>query len=396
MKKGIELINSIINKDKKLIIGILSGTSVDAVDVVLTEVQGSGTNTKVSVLNFDSFPISTEIKDYVLKSSNKDTGTVEDVCKLNFLIGNLFADSVNKFLAKHNINNKDVDLIGSHGQTLYHIPDQEELHGYPVRSTLQIGDPSVIANKTGIITVGDFRTADMALGGQGAPLVPYLDFVLFRSSDMNRLLVNIGGISNVTYIPKDSEIDSITAFDTGPGNMVIDSLMKEFYDKPFDEDGATAANGKLQQKLLDDILKFDNYYNRKPPKSTGREFYGESFIEYILSIAPGVSDEDVIRTVTDYTAYTIHYGVSEFINGKPDEILVSGGGANNKFLMGLIKDYFIDADVKPLAQDGINSDNKEAVLFAVLANETIHGNPANVPSVSGAERSTILGKICLV
>jgi anhydro-N-acetylmuramic acid kinase len=406
MKKGIELINSIINKDKKLIIGILSGTSVDAVDVVLTEVEESGTSTKVSVLNFDSFPISTEIKDYVLKSSNKDTGTVEDVCKLNFLIGNLFADSVNKFLSKHGIKNKDVDLIGSHGQTIYHIPAEEELHGYPIRSTLQVGDPSVIANKTGIVTIGDFRTADMALGGQGAPLVPYLDFVLFRSSDMTRLLINIGGISNVTYLPKsiDSEsrdsknsgINSITAFDTGPGNMVIDSLMKEFYDKTYDEDGATAANGKLQQKLLDDILKFDNYYNRNPPKSTGREFYGESFIEYILSIAHGVSDEDVIRTVTDYTAYTIHYGVSEFINGKPDEILVSGGGANNKFLMGLIKDYFIDADVKPLAQDGINSENKEAVLFAVLANETIHGNPANVPSVSGAERSTILGKICLV
>jgi anhydro-N-acetylmuramic acid kinase len=172
--------------------------------------------------------------------------------------------------------------------------------------------------------------------------------------------------------------------------------MKEFYDKPYDENGVTASKGKLQQKLLDDILKFDNYYNRKPPKSTGREFYGESLVDYILSIAHGVSDEDVIRTVTNYTAYTIHYNLVEFIRAKPDEILVSGGGANNDFLMGLTKDYFIDADVKPLNEGGINSDNKEAVLFAVLANETINGNPANVPSVSGAERSAILGKICLV
>ena len=393
MKKVIDL----VNKERKRIIGILSGTSVDAVDVVLTEVQGSGAGTDVTVLNFDSFPVPPEIKEYVLKASNKDTGTVVDVCKLNFIIGNLFADSVNNFLSKHGLKNKDVDLIGSHGQTLHHIPDEGELHGYKIKSTLQVGDPSVIANKTGIVTIGDFRTADMALGGEGAPLVPYLDYVLFRSSSANRLLINIGGISNITYLPKDGELNDITAFDTGPGNMVIDRLMKEFYEKSYDENGAMAASGKLQQKLLNDILKFDNYYNRKPPKSTGREFYGESFVEYILSIAPGVSDEDVIRTVTDYTAYTIHYNVAEFIsNAKPDEILVSGGGANNDFLMGLIKDYFIDVDVKPLNVDGINSDNKEAVLFAVLANETINGNPANVPSVSGAERSAILGKICLV
>lgn len=395
MKKVIDL----INKEQKLIIGVLSGTSVDAVDVVLTEMQGSGTNTKLSVLNFDSFPIPPEIKDYVLKSSNKDTGTVEDVCKLNFLIGNLFADSVNNFLSKHGLNNSDIDLIGSHGQTLYHIPGNEELYGYKTRSTLQVGDPSVIANKTGIITVGDFRTADMALGGEGAPLVPYLDYVLFRSSDRNRLLINIGGISNVTYLSKGGELNNVTAFDTGPGNMAIDRLMKEFYDKPYDENGSIAASGNIQQKLLDNILRFDNYYNRKPPKSTGREFYGEGFVEYILSVASGVSDEDVIRTVTDYTAYTIHYNVSNFIDGSPkeiNEILVSGGGANNDFLMGLLKEYFSGADVKPLDEGGINTDNKEAVLFAVLANEAIHGNPANVPSVSGAERSVVLGKICLV
>ena len=392
MKKVIDL----INRDKKLIIGVLSGTSVDAVDIALTEVIGSGADTKVSVVKFDSIPIPQDIKQYVLRASNKESGTVADVCKLNALIGNLFADSINNFLSANGIDKKDVDLIGSHGQTLYHIPQEEELHGYKFKSTLQVGDPSVIANKTGITTVGDFRTADMALGGEGAPLVPFLDYVLFKSDTKNRLLVNIGGIANVTFLPKNGEIDSVTAFDSGPGNMVIDRLMMEFYDKPYDENGVTASDGKIQQKLFDDVLKFDNYYNRKPPKSTGREFYGESFIEYIVSVAHGISDEDVIRTMTQYTAYTIHYNVKEFINGKPDEVLVSGGGANNPFLMGLIKEYFFDAEVKPLELNGINPDNKEAVLFAVLANEAIHGNYANLPLVSGAEKKTVLGKICLV
>ena len=186
MKKVIDL----INRDKKLIIGVLSGTSVDAVDIALTEVIGSGADTKVSVVKFDSIPIPQDIKQYILRASNKESGTVADVCKLNALIGNLFADSINNFLAGNGIDKKDVDLIGSHGQTLYHIPQEEELHGYKFKSTLQVGDPSVIANKTGITTVGDFRTADMALGGEGAPLVPFLDYVLFKSDTKNRLLVN--------------------------------------------------------------------------------------------------------------------------------------------------------------------------------------------------------------
>lgn len=388
MKKVIDL----INKEKKLIIGALSGTSVDAVDVVLAEIKGNGESTEVNVLNFDSIPISPDIKDFILKNSDSSTASLRDISQLNFLIGNVFADSILKFLEKNGIKGRDIDLIGSHGQTIHHIPKPEDLFGYNIKSTLQIGDPSVIANKTGITTVGDFRVADMALGGEGAPLVPFLDDILFRSTDRNILLINIGGISNITFLPKSG---SPSAFDTGPGNMLIDRLMKEFYDKPYDENGETASRGKLNERLFENLRKFDNYYNAAPPKSTGREFYGESFIEYIISVAHDVSDEDIIRTVTEYTAYTIHYNVDAFTKSMPDEILVSGGGANNKFLMGLLKEYF-SVDVKPLEHNGITPDNKEAVLFAVLANETINGNPSNVPSISGAERPAILGKICLV
>jgi anhydro-N-acetylmuramic acid kinase len=388
MKKVIDL----INKEKKLIIGALSGTSVDAVDVVLAEVNGSGTDTKVNVLYFDSLPISPEFKEFVLVNSDNSTASLRNISQLNFLIGNLFADSILDFLKKNNISADKIDVIGSHGQTIHHVPKPEDLFGYDIKSTLQIGDPSVIANMTGIITVGDFRTADMALGGEGAPLVPYLDYILFRSNTADRLLVNIGGISNISYIPMDGDM---SAFDTGPGNMVIDRLMKEFYGKPFDENGEVAAVGRLNEKLFDNLKKFDNYYNASPPKSTGREFYGESFIDYILSVAHDVSDEDIIRTVTDYTAFTIYYNVKKFIGKTPEEILVSGGGAKNRFLMGLLKEYF-GVEVKPLEQNGITPDNKEAVLFAVLANETINGNPSNVPAVSGAERPAILGKICLV
>lgn len=388
MKKYIDL----INKEKKLIIGALSGTSVDAVDVVLAEIKGNGESTEISILNFDSFPIPRDIKDFVLENSDNNTASLRNISQLNFLLGNLFADKILDFLKNNDLNAKDIDLIGSHGQTVHHIPKPEDLFGYNIKSTLQISDPSVIANKTGIITIGDFRTADMALGGQGAPLVPYLDYILFKSSEKKRLLINIGGISNVTFIPKDGEP---TAFDTGPGNMVIDRLMKEFFDKPFDDNGSIAASGKVNEKLFENLKRFDNYYNAEPPKSTGREFYGESFVEYIISVAHDVSNEDIIRTVTDYTAFTIHYNVDKFVKVKPDEILVSGGGANNKFLMGVLKEYF-GVEVKPLEENGITPDNKEAVLFAFLANETINGNPSNVPGISGAERPAVLGKICLV
>ena len=388
-------VTDLIGKKNRRIIGAISGTSIDAVDLVLTEISGSGKDAQISVISARSEEIPGEIREFILKSSNKDTGSVEDVCKLNFAVGHLFADSINKFLKTNDLSSNDIDVIGSHGQTIYHHPKSDNIAGYSVKSTLQIGDPSVIANLTGILTVGDFRNADMALGGEGAPLAPYLDFVLFRSRDVSRLLINIGGISNITFLKKDCSIEDVIAFDTGPGNMLLDRLSKEFYNKPFDESGHEASKGNLNQKLLDEILRFDNYYNAKPPKSTGREYYGESFIEYILSVAQGISDEDVMRTVTDYTAYTIHYNVKEFGNKTPDEIIVSGGGAKNEFLMELLRQYFKDSKVTELNYNGITSDNKEAVLFALLANETIHGNPAGMPMVSGADKSAVLGKICL-
>ncbi|MEO8446730.1 MAG: anhydro-N-acetylmuramic acid kinase, partial [bacterium] len=219
------------NKRYKLVIGVLSGTSVDAVDVALIKISGYGASTKLRVIGFESFPVSNLLKNFVLKCSSKLQSNVEEICKLNFILGRFFADSVNKFILRNKLTKNDIDLIGSHGQTIYHFPLNKKLFGYNSRSTLQIGDPSVIANLTGILTVGDFRAADVSANGHGAPLAPYLDYILFNSKSKNRAFVNIGGISNATYLKKRCTLDQVIASDTGPGNMMIDFLSKKYFSK---------------------------------------------------------------------------------------------------------------------------------------------------------------------
>lgn len=381
-------------KSKKAI-GVLSGTSVDAVDVVLTRISGAGNSLDVKVIDYAEYKIPSLIRNYVLETSAAGKGAVDDVCRLNFLLGNLYASKINQFLKDRNIKNSSVDFIGSHGQTIHHLPANAKKFGYSVKSTLQVGDPSVIANKTGILTVGDFRTADVAAGGGGAPLVPYLDYTLFRSDKTDRILLNIGGISNLTYLKKNCRLKDVIAFDTGPGNMMIDYLASKFYKKSFDKDCKFAKRGDVSGELIYSILRKDDYYDRKPPKSTGRELYGKEFVDTILKKFPRMRKEDVLATFTFYTAYTIIRNIKEFIKPRGKfELLVSGGGSKNILILDYLKTEFRDADVKVLDDNGINSSNKEAVLFAVLANETLNGRPSNVTSVTGATKNVILGKIC--
>ncbi|MGA2668779.1 MAG: anhydro-N-acetylmuramic acid kinase, partial [Ignavibacteria bacterium] len=332
------------NKEKTAI-GLLSGTSIDGIDAVLLKIFGSGPGTSIKIVDFQTYKIPAKVKQAVLLNSEAKTSSVADICRLNVILGKLFADAVMNICRKNNIS--DIDFIGSHGQTIHHIPTKENYLGYKLKSTLQIGDPSIIANLTGITTVGDFRIADCAVGGDGAPLVPILDYILFRSKYLNRGLLNIGGIANITVIPQNCSKDEVVAFDTGPGNMIIDGLMKIFFRRSYDKDGKTAQKGKRNEKLFSFLLT-DKMFRAHPPKSTGREQYGEKFQKQIIKASGKIPKENVIRTVTDFTAYTIYHNYEQFVEPKTsiDELIVSGGGGNNPIIMESLREYLPGVNIK--------------------------------------------------
>lgn len=393
MKKLIRL----YKKKKKLIIGLMSGTSLDGIDAVLVEVENSGIKTKFKELFFSVYPYPKKLKEMIMNNSLPGKGSVDEICTLNFLIGKLFAEAAINLCREYGIDMATIDLIGSHGQTIHHIPKPQKLFGKSIASTLQIGDPTVIAKETGVITVGDFRIGDMALNGQGAPLVPYFDYISFRSKRISRALLNIGGISNITLLKKNCDLSDVIAFDTGPGNMIVDFLMKKYYKKNYDKDGEVAMSGELNQKLFEKIIEKDTFLREYPPKSTGREYYNHNFINQILEAEPRIPKNDVIRTFSEYTAYAVYFNYQNFLRNECEisELIVSGGGAKNNYFMKSLKKYFGNrVNVKPVDNQLMSTDSKEAVCFAILANETIAGNPTNIPRVTGALEPTILGKIC--
>ncbi len=387
---------SLFNKKTRLVIGLMSGTSVDGIDAALVEIEGSGIFTKLRQLDFITLPFPAGFKEFVLRNSTKGSGEVADIARLNFAIPYFYADAVTQLCTHAGVSLGNVDLIGSHGQTIHHLPDPVDFFGKTIAATLQIGDPSVIAKLTGVVTVGDFRVGDVALGGQGAPLVPYFDYIMFRSESNTRALLNIGGIANITYIPANCGPDDVVAFDTGPGNMIVDQMMRKYYDLDYDNDGQIAQSGKISDDIMDHLLH-DEFVTMKPPKSTGRERYGKEFVSNLTNRYPNVDPRDIIATVTEFTCKAVHSNYVRFLNGKGQigELFVSGGGVHNKYMMQSLRRHFREANVDKAESIGISSDSKEAVCFAVLANETISGNKTNLPLVTGAARSTILGKICL-
>lgn len=394
MKQLIEL----FKKEKKYVIGIMSGTSLDGVDVALVEIEGNSTFTKIDLVGFLEYPFPKGLKNMLLKNSVKESSNVEDLSQLNFLIPNVYFDAINALCENLNFSIDNVDLIGTHGQTIHHLPVKQEYLGYNISSTLQIGDPAVLAKLTDIITVGDFRTGDIALGGEGAPLVPYFDYILFHSHQSNRALLNIGGISNFTILNKELGLQEVLAFDTGPGNMLIDTLTKKLFNKDFDKDGEIARSGKFNDSFFKALVSKDSFIEKKPPKSTGREYYGERFLSELLHQFADVSKEDCLHTATMFTAYAIYRNYDKFVKYETeiDELIISGGGAKNKFLYEcLTKEFGPDVELKIIDDIGVSADAKEAICFAVLANETISGNPTNIPRTTGASRPTVLGKICL-
>ncbi len=380
----------------KLIAGLMSGTSLDGIDAVLLRVRGTGSATTFRQLAFLTLPFPRGVRRLLLKNSDPETSRVDDIARLNVLLASLYADAVRAVARRAGVPPSRINLIGSHGQTIHHLPRPVVLAGKTIRATLQIGDPSALATLTGIPTVGDFRVADMAAGGQGAPLVPYVDWMLFRSNSVNRLLLNIGGIANITVLPKRCPVDSVIAFDTGPGNMVVDTLMHEFYGKAFDRGGATASRGAVALELFD-LMRTHPYLKAGPPKSTGREEFGGAFVHSILARASGYDREDIVATAAQFTAYAVYDAYQRFVRKRMnvDEVIVSGGGARNRFFLDELQRYFLPAKVRIVDEFGMSADAKEAICFALLANETLAGHPGNIPRVTGARRRVILGKVCV-
>lgn len=372
----------------------MSGTSLDGIDAVLLKVQGSGLTTRFAQLAYVETPFPRGVKALLLRNSVPQTSRVDEITRLNVLVAQLYTDAVRLLAKKARIPLGNIDLIGSHGQTIHHLPHPKRIFGHTVRATLQIGDPSVIATLTGIPTVGNFRNADMAVGGQGAPLVPYFDWLLFRSATKGRILLNIGGIGNITVLPRGCAAGDVVAFDTGPGNMLVDALMQRFFRKKYDAGGAVAAKGRMLPGLFRE-LSAHPYFRRRPPKSTGREEFGDEMIRRILRMAKGKDHADIIRTVSAITPFSVHDACRRFVPASMrfDELIVSGGGAKNWFFLTELQRLFTDATVRTADEFGLSGDAKEAICFAILANETVHGNCANLPRVTGARRPVVLGVV---
>jgi anhydro-N-acetylmuramic acid kinase len=378
-----------------LALGIMSGTSADGIDVALVRMAGR----KASLENFAAFPFPQRVQKAILKLGEGRAVTTGEISQLNFLLGEIFADAALAACKKFRLATARIGVIGSHGQTVFHQGTAVPFNGRQVASTLQIGDPSVIATRTGITTVGDFRPADMAAGGQGAPLVPFVDYLLYRNARIGRVALNIGGIANVTVIPAGAKLEDVFAFDTGPGNMVIDALVRHFTRgrKGFDRNAEMAAKGKLLPGLLQTLLRGE-YFSKSPPKTAGREQYGEKYLNAILSHreARRAKPEDLIRTATILTALSILDAFHHFIGPKAKigELIVSGGGAHNPQLMAQIESGLEGVRLREAGELGVAGDAKEAFAFAVLACETLRKHPANVPGATGAKRAVVLGKVC--
>lgn len=386
-------------KEKLNILGLMSGTSCDGLDLALIEISGLGSKTEFNVIACESLAYSVQTREALLSFLRRPEHTLKEISQLNFYMARLWADQVEQFFRNKNLKRFSIDLIASHGQTIWHQPFKDLFFETQTTSTLQLGDPSVLANYLQIPVVGDFRVADMALDGQGAPLIPYFDWVFFSRFKKNIMAVNIGGISNITFVPADGDFSKLKAFDCGPGNMLIDGAMLHLFKKPFDTEGNLARSGKLSEKLIEQLKSSDPFIEQMPPKSTGREQYNETFLNNILLFAGknNISAEDTIHTLSYYTAESIYKNYCMFIDAhQPDELAVGGGGSKNSFIMEKLSDLFNASAIKTTAQYGLDEDFKEAIGFAILANETIHGKPSNVPAISGASRPAILGKICLV
>jgi len=408
------------SRASRLVVGLISGTSMDGIDAALVRISGPAAQPRVRLLAFETVAYSATVRQRILCVATGGAVAAGAISQLNFLLGEVFAEAALRVCSKAKISPSRLTAIGSHGQTIFHqgIPTREG--GWKIASTLQIAEPSVIAERTGAPVVADFRTADMAAGGQGAPLVPIVDYLLLSGGRKGTVALNIGGIANFTVIPAGAKPEQVFGFDTGPGNMIIDGLVRHFTkgQKAYDSGGRWAAKGKVIEPLLAEIMGLP-FFAKKPPKSAGREQFGQYFLQKFflpgenpvdegrlplgqidnrqstIGNQQGARPEDLLRTATELTARSVADALERFVLGSIaiHRLIISGGGAHNRLLVARFAELLPGLHLHQSDKFGLNVDAKEAIAFAVLADRTMHELPGNLPSVTGARRPVVLGKI---
>jgi anhydro-N-acetylmuramic acid kinase len=399
MTKDTNVFQHPVRGNARLAVGLMSGTSLDGIDAALVRLAGPAEQPRVRLLAFVTLPYPPEVRQWIMRVAAGEQTTAERVSQLNFLLGELFANAASRVCRAAHVSPQRVSVIGSHGQTIYHQGSPAQVPGHRVAvgpNTLQISEPAVIAERTGVPVVADFRTADVAAGGQGAPLVPMVDYLLLRDGQKGTVTLNLGGIANVTVIPAKAKPLDIVGFDTGPGNMVGDALVRRFTGdrEYYDAGGRVAALGKVNEPLLADALCHP-FFLQPPPKSAGREQFGQDFVARYFFPRRRARFEDLLRTSLELTARTIAGALARFVfpDEKIDRLIVSGGGAHNPLLVKRLAELLPNLAVELSDRYGLPVDAKEAIAFAILADRTLHGLPGNLPSVTGARRAVVLGKI---
>jgi anhydro-N-acetylmuramic acid kinase len=392
--------------------GVMSGTSADGINVALVRfasdgagrARGPSPHSDFKLLAHEEYPFPAPIRRAILQMMNAELARVADLARLNFLLGELYAEAVAKTARKHRVK---LDLVGCHGQTLYHQGAAERFLGRKLAVTWQTGEGAVIAARLRVPVVSDFRPADIAAGGKGAPLVPFLDYLLYRDRRVARIAQNIGGIANLTAIPAEASLRQVIALDTGPGNMVIDAVTEELFGQRYDRNGKIAASGRVVEGVVAKLMRA-HFFRQKPPRTAGREEFGREYVGRFLQLCRGASKPDVVATATALTARSIADAVQRFVLPRfvipraatlrkqaGHQMIVSGGGAKNPTLMAMLRDVVTPLGIELHFSDefGLPAEAKEAVAFALLAHETWHRRPSNVPSATGAKRTAVLGKI---
>lgn len=366
-------------------IGIMSGTSLDGIDICLVDIVEQGETFDYTILAFQTYPYTQKLVHNIQEASSLSTSNVQKICSLNVEISEAYAEALLNFAQEYHLNMEDVSYIAMHGQTIWHNPNH--MDGY-ASSTLQIGDPSILAYRFNKMVISNFRTMDMAAGGSGAPLIPFVNYLLYQSKTKHIALQNIGGIGNVCYLKRNGTQEDVIAFDTGPGNMLIDAAMQKLYQLPFDCGGKIAKSGMIHQGILQELLN-DAYFQECYPKSTGREKYNDAYLNEVIEKMKKLDqrNQDIIATLTAFTAYSIIDQYQRFL-GPIDELIVSGGGAHNEFILDLLKQKL---GIPVIVED--RTDAYEAFGFAILGHMTVLQKPSNVKSVTGAKQSVVLGNI---
>jgi anhydro-N-acetylmuramic acid kinase len=381
-----------------LVLGLMSGTSADAIDIAQARISGTPPHLNSKLLNHTSINFPHALRKEILRVAEQQPISAGELSQLNFRLGEVLGEAVLTACKRFRVSPKRIALIGSHGQTIFHQGKPVPYLGRPTASTLQIGEASIIATRTGITTIADFRPADIALGGQGAPLVPYADYLLYRHAKLGRVSLNLGGIANVTVLPAAAKPSQIFAFDTGPANMLIDALVAHFTHgrQRYDKNAAIAQTGRSIPALIDELMR-DPYLKQPPPKSTGREYYGRAYVKNLLAAGRKhkAKPADLIRAATIFTAISVVDALHRFVlpKHKIGQLIVSGGGARNPLILAQLAAALPQINILPSGELGVPTDAKEAFAFALMAYETLHQRPANLPSATGAHGPAILGKI---